>query len=162
MHLKMSSAKWRPFCPGGDELISADQDEWSHFVSLKDFFLNPAPWYLSCGKWIIGLIFCNAERPFHISTHYTKFPDLSDFPEAWVPCTFEQGAVQKWSQAHQSKRTLKFTTLYWILFFNVWVRNFAWNFKLKGKSEGFDSCDQPCNLAWIRSGPVFYLISWVK
>ena len=24
MHLKMSSAKWRPFCPGGDELI----DNW--------------------------------------------------------------------------------------------------------------------------------------
>ena len=25
MHLKTMSAKWQPFCPGGDELIGQDQ-----------------------------------------------------------------------------------------------------------------------------------------
>ena len=33
MHLKRSSAKWRPFCPGGDELKAHDDNHLAHPIS---------------------------------------------------------------------------------------------------------------------------------
>ena len=33
MHLKMSSAKWRPFFPGFNVLTNDDQDFWLHMIS---------------------------------------------------------------------------------------------------------------------------------
>ena len=44
MHLKMSSAKWRPFCPGGDELT-----HWS--LQNVAFILNVFPLLLLFGAW---------------------------------------------------------------------------------------------------------------
>ena len=49
MDMKMLSAKWRPFCPGRDELINGTLNVPSIFehhsddmhVSIVDLFLNP-------------------------------------------------------------------------------------------------------------------------
>ena len=45
MHLKTSSAKWRPFCPGGDELIKlfflGVDVETANTLNLYSFALSP-------------------------------------------------------------------------------------------------------------------------
>ena len=43
MHLEMSSAKWRPFCPGGDEL---KHDDKILPVDHHVIFLSPTHQYI--------------------------------------------------------------------------------------------------------------------
>ena len=52
MHLKMSSAKWRPFCPGGDELTEPSGPKLSKIlIEIQTFSLKKMHFKLSSAKW---------------------------------------------------------------------------------------------------------------
>ena len=63
MHLKRSSAKWRPFCPGGDELIRPS-DATLHQRSVNN----------GSGKWHQAFTWTNAVLLSMFSTLYAAVP----------------------------------------------------------------------------------------
>ena len=47
MHKKISSAKWRPFCPGTEELtVFRATDVWGHYAKQRAVGLPRVGWYI--------------------------------------------------------------------------------------------------------------------
>ena len=75
-HLKKSSAKWRPFCPGGDELRYLQAQWWPrwvlHIYRSGTWKVNPVNAVLFKGKVSLYLYFSQHYRQQEIFTPETE------------------------------------------------------------------------------------------
>ena len=60
MHLKISSAKWRPFCPKGDELTA-----WNYWLDVNSLWPRDAIWRWRSWSTLFQVMACCLTAPSH-------------------------------------------------------------------------------------------------
>ena len=89
MHFKLSSSKWRPFCPGVDELTVTSTGFDVFFVSSLNMLLNKQPsngndlqwWERQPQLWTGSIGQCGHVSPVFLGTPWRKVTWFThDFP----------------------------------------------------------------------------------
>ena len=113
MHMKISSAKWRPFCPGGDGLIQFSYR--GHGVSLAcvwrpvmlDWSFPPGP--VTMDDICPGCM-------------WTWWPAECDLMRWWIKlgCHVQVSLLMSAMLLSTIRLTLKSTILFWCLLYTIW------------------------------------------